>query len=1371
MSTPPSPSLLASEPPTPRAKVQALLAQFSDSDSDRQSDAALRKASPKKTTAQQSPTLSEEDESEDDDVPVQRKSRMALRLEAGSSNHTTEDQRGSEALLVPEMPTPIESEEDESSDALARPEPRRRLLTKRKSNATPVFTSPLRSAPSPASSLNQLRSSGGLSDQTEPVQEDEDANTETSEPEASGINPRFKALVEKQRKLRAEKDEAERAKRAAREVSEEASEPKRQRGSSPGDDSHESSDGSDAEAAQKIAKSSKPTRKASKKAVEEMKRETQRMSRNMQLAHQAQVKKRFTKDSFFARFNRTPIVEESQNEPQIASSRTASPERNSDNEHSQRHTTPPTSPVEETRSNKPQSAGDTQTDEQLTGLGVVLEAPALADIGLEPQIDHNKGKGKLGEKPKILETQMTRAVLVGDPTMEPASTDLSKKQSRLCQIAELLRQNRAASTVADDDDLDIISSRGDLRKYAVFEKLPKRKAKETPSHLALRALAQIELSDRKKSGKTASEVQADLRHRMREQARQVQRERIEELRAKGIVFQTAEERERDQQEIEDIVERARQEAAEISKREKEAAKKDGTFVKDSLDDDSDDEDDEFVMEDDEPVNSEDDESEDGTEVDEDAEAKEEAGLFDDQADEAGSDEESQHESEGEVEEDSAEVAEVEQHLQTPAPRRARNMRVLSDDEDDAAQNDSPNLPQPTKTPQSLLRSTRKQIPGLQMSDDTPLGLTQAFAATMADSQTQEETAANDTVDYVADLPSPGLSIVPRLNRLDSLDIVSESQPASQTQPLDISLSFAQSHVVPESPSLNRRAADVQATPSQAPFEPTQDEGYMYSPFTGNRFSETPQAGPHSTVDTVPLHAVEASPVVQRRNRLRRGRAASFASTADEIPPTGPSAFEVMRRAAKRADEPFDKTKSNARAVVDEAAEESDDEYAGLGGASDEENANDVENDDDRRMIDHDANVGEGDEAALAGYHADRERKADEAGVSKLYQDITTGRLRRRRGANDELDLSDEEDAAARKREAKRREFARMRRELLKDEAVGKIAEDKKKEAFLRSLEDRQVLSDDEDFNGPETQDQSQSQQQTQPQDPAAAATHSESTGNKRKRVLEATSEDQLNRPPPALRRNNGNKKPATLSEIRENLSFLVDEADSQGPKIDLGLSDSEEEPEAYVDLDRHAREAEADENAEDEDGEGLGDFIVDDESPADNTETFKKPSLPASLSNEGLRDRSSAFASRRTTSKVVNRLSLLRQSSSSAASTKMAYSTSSLSSTFTVPTLLRRATTNSSLSSISSGEGMSATGVTVAMASKTERGHVSEEKAFVRKGNSGRRNAVNFQAGERPEGKMSSRSGVNKKGLGGAGGSKKKGGLLGDLLGRGDTWG
>ena len=131
-------------------------------------------------------------------------------------------------------------------------------------------------------------------------------------------------------------------------------------------------------------------------------------------------------------------------------------------------------------------------------------------------------------------------------------------------------------------------------------------------------------------------------------------------------------------------------------------------------------------------------------------------------------------------------------------------------------------------------------------------------------------------------------------------------------------------------------------------------------------------------------------------------------------------------------------------------------------------------------------------------------------------------------------------------------------------------------------------------------------------------------------------------------------------------------------------------------------------------------------SPATQDDTvFKKPNLPSQTSDR--------FASRRTNRpNVVNRLALMRQSQLRILNhlrqrqdgllrhhgIKSNYKLPSK-----LPILLRRATTNSSLSSMSS-DNVSATGVST----RTERGHVSEEKEFVRKAKGGVRNSVNWKA-------------------------------------------
>ena len=427
---------------------------------------------------------------------------------------------------------------------------------------------------------------------------------------------------------------------------------------------------------------------------------------------------------------------------------------------------------------------------------------------------------------------------------------------------------------------------------------------------------------------------------------------------------------------------------------------------------------------------------------------------------------------------------------------------------------------------------------------------------------------------------------------------------------------------------------------------------------------------------------------------------------------------------------------------------------------------------------------------------DRERAEDSAAVSKLLQDITTGRLRRKRGAGgfDDLDLSDEESAHARRREAKRREFAKMRRELLvnSDERIGKIANDPKKMAFLQALEDRDEDDVDLDLDFHEIAEDSQSQ--SQPIAPklddgslqeieAAEDVPSSGIGQA---VLQPTHPDTLNRKsePAHSRRTAPSRRPQTIAEIRESVSFLVEDLTGPQGAVD---SDSDSDPEAHENLDKAEAEAIEAFNREaygDEDDDDLDDFIVQDEDTfpgkQNMTNVFKKPTMPASRA---------PYSQRRTQARgpVVDRLSLLRQASSSSTSTsstisnttgpnsKMAFvsSTPTNATSFKYPSLLRRATSNSSFKSNSE---TSATGVT------TERGAAGKEKEIIRKGSGGQKSSVGYYRNSRVqerEEQMKRRLGGQKSGVGAAGVKKGKIGgsgtggasvLRGMLGGRKDSW-
>ena len=94
-------------------------------------------------------------------------------------------------------------------------------------------------------------------------------------------------------RIRAQRKAQQEAERAANPPSprSKTSQTPHDRQTSAGD--HESDSDPDGENGRRLTQHSRPTRKAGKKAMEEMQREQQRISRNMQLTHQAKTKKKY----------------------------------------------------------------------------------------------------------------------------------------------------------------------------------------------------------------------------------------------------------------------------------------------------------------------------------------------------------------------------------------------------------------------------------------------------------------------------------------------------------------------------------------------------------------------------------------------------------------------------------------------------------------------------------------------------------------------------------------------------------------------------------------------------------------------------------------------------------------------------------------------------------------------------------------------------------------------------------------------------------------------------------------------------------------------------------------------------------------------
>lgn len=406
------------------------------------------------------------------------------------------------------------------------------------------------------------------------------------------------------------------------------------------------------------------------------------------------------------------------------------------------------------------------------------------------------------------------------------------------------------------------------------------------------------------------------------------------------------------------------------------------------------------------------------------------------------------------------------------------------------------------------------------------------------------------------------------------------------------------------------------------------------------------------------------------------------------------------------------------------------------------------------------------------------------------RDITTGALRRRRGAGgDDLDLSDSDDERlAARRRAKRREFAKMRKALLADEKIGQIAVDPKKSAFLRTIEDRDVDSDVQMMDFMEGGDVSSSQDTSQDntigrhQNHAGVNDHSAEqddvsiANNKRKRPLDQSGPDMLNRAPSHMRRTAESairNKPLTLAEIRESVSFLLDGVDSNAsepPDEDILLSDEQMDGEAY------SRHGEIADEQQEENNLETHPF------PADNSDSNDNP-IQSTTSDTGS-NTNHIHPRRRQRGKVVDRLSLRRQASSNAARTSNTSTPTTITTTSGTrqaffandsapffkrpPPLIRRATTSSSSSSSSSSSAASSSvtyGAGLAVS-------VTESRAGVQlHGGNGKKGSVNYYAAARERQrewelrrgeKMDSQSG---KGVGNGG--RPAGGVLRGLLGGG----
>lgn len=1170
--------------------MKALLAQFGDDSEDENMLISLSKTSkpvpvPTKNVSNALPmnSIDNNSDADDEDTPVQvPRGKIAARLLAQGAREAP-GADGEDAYTRIRRQLLSRKGKQNSEDKLAQNEygsdkvtsgeeefpiqaSRFRRQAKRKSKSPTPRSSPSSTPPSRGSSPGLFVSPRATSPtRLNPLKQATVADSDSDALPNPVHNARFQELVARKR--------AERKAQEEEKLKLEALSARSRRSERVDSDSDE-----DGEAGRRLTQQARPTRKASKKALEELSRETQRMNRNMQLAHQAKTKKKITTKDLFARFNfrqedaGVVICPEGVQENN-ASSVLAS----SDVEGQHEHDTPPTSPPSQDGHSVKEVEGSAVLPAAAGNIDINEELPNWGEIQDEFIKRVDKGKGRAVESqhipinPRVVQT--TRSVFARNVRVVLPNKSLSKEID-----------------LDSDEDLQIVKTKS---RFPVFDHLPKEKNKDSRSLLTLRALAHLVSPGKQRQNGRISmnpvELQASLQRRARQQAQIEREEKLNELRARGVLILTEEEREKDQLELENLLERARKEAMELAKKEKGDAKKDGKGdAEQGFMDSEDEEDGDWEGSDDEDV--EDDggvelsgseeevqvteelegEGSDEESVDEDEDANETmefSGLFNREAEEDG-EEDSEQDNRNANEEASDEET-------IPVPVRQHTLNrprhvIDEDDSDDGSQKSKPS--------QSTLDDGMAAF-GFDNANATSLGLTQMFAGTIANLQSQSQSAGGlnddseqDSLTFLRNVPMATLPDFDTIIANTSQDFIVPNSQVSTSQQKDESTTAAEP---PISLDLSQFKSQSQTTFSHTQLsdipEPTQDVGFELSR------SPAGLVAPLSTIDTV-IMAVTESPIAKKRGRLLRRREAipvlsdvdedeaapSLDSGGDDEFEISANAFDVMRKAARKPPlvDDFDKKKSEAKGMVEEQAEESEDEYAGLGGQSDDESGGELDEEVAKMIDEGEVHV---DERKIAAFYADKERADDEKRIDKLYKDITNGGLRRKRG--NDFELSDSDDDAEQRRRRKQKEFAKMRKALLEDESIGKIAQNPKKSAFLRAIEDRDDDPDLDFLGAPGFQFEVEGSESTESvsvpdsqQVATTTATIAQPNPLKRKHIS-TNSQEKENRPPLRLRRTTTNdtaRKPVSLAEIRDSVSFLIDEPHAI-PESQFSASESEDE--------------------------------------------------------------------------------------------------------------------------------------------------------------------------------------------------------------------
>ncbi|KAF5103667.1 hypothetical protein DV451_001275 [Geotrichum candidum] len=695
----------------------------------------------------------------------------------------------------------------------------------------------------------------------------------------------------------------------------------------------------------------------------------------------------------------------------------------------------------------------------------------------------------------------------------------------------------------DDDDLEILPPK------------QSRAVRQLVNLSGLGSLSKAEIDKRRNNQKLA----VDVMEKQREQIlrdRHEKEEMIKKIRGEVLAEMKNSKKgdaEDEEFEREHLFEIARREAELIRKREIEAEKKKVEAVE--------------IPSEDEEIQIDFDEEE-----QEDPEDDELVVPFDQEDEESSEDEPENDKEETLIPE--ATVQDVKSHRRRP--------QILDDDEDD--NNDNPFASQATQsnpdismtqmfqqTQTALSNSQQLKIGDFSSDEDdeevipaTQLESSTTNANNDADGSLQDESfefrsQKKVNFDFDTDVLPTQLSQFPEptqvnmVQRPDMMDIVEGLRRPNDTKP-----GLRRKNRLDEKDTLDGAATQADLGSSMTQAIPDSTEPIGLNDTTQKIFGTAPDAtqkvlGTATDTQAIPFFETQVAP--EPFGQL--GTANPTAKEDDSADEDEEQRIYIRRhRQPKVTKGAKPKDTGAGRELADEEAVESEDEWAGMGGNSDDEMDPEIAEELKQMVDDDESSINQTkDAAALQKLFATKKRSEDQEMEGRLH-DVITGDWRKKKTKGGLLDLSDDEDFVVGENDDietqkyKRRlkkAMERRKRKLLENDKLAAMKNDPKKQSFMKIIEGENSFMDTKRyFADADSSDDELEIIET----PSTEGTQEESS-------KAASVEPSMAMPPPALPKRAGSVTTATAGQppakkrrseveyIRQTLSFL-DEDKSDG---------------------------------------------------------------------------------------------------------------------------------------------------------------------------------------------------------------------------------